>query len=63
MYKGMERLFRHCEIFLKSFQKFLAAPPARIIITPAAVHLRLPNNLYACGYLITRADIDMTYAM
>ena len=40
MYKGRERAnfrhnFRHCEIFSKKFKKFLAGPPARIIITPA----------------------------
>ena len=29
-------------------------PPARLIITPT-------DNEYACGYFITRADIDMTW--
>ena len=28
-------IFRHWEIFWKKFQKFMAGPPARIIITPA----------------------------
>ena len=45
--------FRHCEIFFpKTFSTiFGCPPPARIIITPA-------DNFYACGYFITRADID-----
>ena len=34
--------FRHCEIFLrKKTQKFMAGPPARIIITPADILLRV----------------------
>ena len=46
--------FRHCEIFSKKDPKFFGSPPpARINITPA-------DNQYACGYFITRADIDMT---
>ena len=43
--------FRHCEIFFE--KNFACPPPARIIITPA-------DNLYACGFLITRADIVLT---
>ena len=49
--------FRHCAtVFgtVRFFRKdFWLAPPARIIMTPA-------DSLYACGYFITRADIDMT---
>ena len=40
--------FRYCEIFSKKIQKFLAGP-ARA------------DNYYACGYLIARADTDITY--
>ena len=43
--------FRHCETFSKKF--FGWPPPARIIISSA-------DNYYACGYFITRADIDVT---
>ena len=28
-------IFRHCDIFSKKIQKFIAGPPARINITPA----------------------------
>ena len=49
MYKDMEWfIFGTVRFFRKKIQKFLAAPPARIIITPA-------DNLCARGYFFTRA--------
>ena len=53
LFSALCDIFRHCEIFSKKVQKFMAGPPARIIITPA-------ENYYGCGYFFTRLDIDMT---